>query len=901
MQQRRGRWQQVVVGGALAWAASATATQLYVGLPNGRTQAYARDGSGWSRVSRFDPPDVGTGATPAFGDLDGDGDLDAAIGNAIGQLEAFENTGSTGAPTWVRRSDWDPASPSAGGIVAPVLVDLDGDGDPDLLVGTPDGHLRGYQHATTGTLWFRHPSWDLLNVGLEPRPAVADINHDGRTDLLVGLQDGRLVAFAGTGSATIPFVRRIDWDPPRQAQRIAPALADLDGDGGVDILLGDGNATMTVLRNAGAAWESHPDWAPADPGSGPAVPVLLGANFGDAAPPPRGTTDDDTPAAELSATPRRGRAPLTVAFDATGSSDPNGDALQFAWDFGDGTPTAAATTATAVDPGAAIQAAAKAYNAAKNTRDAGHYPEAVTQYLAVVTDLLPLVDVTASGPVSAKGVKQIGRVARWYLQKIAHDLGGVYLWHSLGLGNCDRYGTSLQYSRESATQAVAGGFPDLPSLNGTSWNIDKATGKLQSSGCAIPDPKAMFGSGRAGGGTDGGTGGGTGNPGPGSSDGTGLKSHTFVVPGRYTATVTVGDGTNTAQASVTIVVNDPADPTPPDDPGTPDPGDPGTPPVDPGSDPYEGFGANTPGGTGGSVIHVTEASDAAVRAAFKQAANGHAILTFDVAGPIEILSPLPQLTGAFITVEGNGATLFGPRITRTAAMVDVRGHDVIVRNLRLRNGGDNIRAQGNGAYNIVFSHISSTGSGDDGISIGYGAHDVTVQYCLLAGNTRSIFMKYGDTTRVSIHHSWLMKQWIRGPLVSGSVLADIRNVIVEDWAMWGTRFEADASGNVVNSLFTLGKYARSIGGKPASALRLEQSGPVFTAGNSVGGLAVDPAEGAEQTPVDAPPVTTLSVGEMTDFVHGHAGALPRDAVDNAYIATGDGWHIGKYEPFRIDP
>ncbi|WP_214417035.1 ThuA domain-containing protein [Sphaerisporangium fuscum] len=42
------------------------------------------------------------------------------------------------------------------------------------------------------------------------------------------------------------------------------------------------------------------------------------------------------PIAKASGTPDSGKAPLTVAFSSAGSSDPDGDAITYAWDFGDG-------------------------------------------------------------------------------------------------------------------------------------------------------------------------------------------------------------------------------------------------------------------------------------------------------------------------------------------------------------------------------------------------------------------------------------------------------------------------------------------------------------------------------------------------------------------------------------
>jgi hypothetical protein len=325
------------------------------------------------------------------------------------------------------------------------------------------------------------------------------------------------------------------------------------------------------------------------------------------------------------------------------------------------------------------------------------------------------------------------------------------------------------------------------------------------------------------------------------------------------------------------------------------------PPLRPETERREGFGAGTRGGEGGRVINVEESSEAGVKLALQRAnKTGGVIVRFPENATIAIRGMLPRLTASNVTIDGNGATLDGAEMVKEVALLDVRRHDVIVRDMRFRNGYDNLRIQGDDAHDIFVTHVSSSGSRDDGISIGYGAHDVTVQWSFLAGNTRSVFCKYGDTTDISLHHLWIQKGWIRSPIFSGHIRADVRNIIVEDWGEWGTRFEDGATGNVVGSLFTLSPYAVSVGAKGDSALRFMNAGPVFTDRNVYRGEAKAPIQPSGATkPIDAPEVLTHDVDSMEDIVRGGAGCMPRDAIDRAYIATRDGWHVGEHQPLNL--
>ncbi len=118
-------------------------------------------------------------SAPSFADLDGDGDLDAVVGEHDGTLHYFENTGSAIAPAFTERTG--AANPFNGVDVGfystPSFADLDGDGDLDAVVGEHDGTLRYFENtgsaiapAFTERTGAANP-FNGVDVGPSARPA----------------------------------------------------------------------------------------------------------------------------------------------------------------------------------------------------------------------------------------------------------------------------------------------------------------------------------------------------------------------------------------------------------------------------------------------------------------------------------------------------------------------------------------------------------------------------------------------------------------------------------------------------------------------------------------------------------------------------------------------------------
>lgn len=197
--------------------------------------------------------DAGSGSYLAWGDLDGDLDLDLIVGIQSGQFRYYVNRGTRSAPSLLKTTGT--AHPlnniDLGSNTTPVLGDLDGDGDLDLVVGERNGSLFYFQNTGTRTA----PLFTLqtgnaspfngLSLGLNSyvNPALVDLDADTDLDLVVGAADGTLSYFKNVGSKTSPqFIRKTGaanpWNGIDLGSFSVPAFGDLDADGDPDLIVG---------------------------------------------------------------------------------------------------------------------------------------------------------------------------------------------------------------------------------------------------------------------------------------------------------------------------------------------------------------------------------------------------------------------------------------------------------------------------------------------------------------------------------------------------------------------------------------------------------------------------------------------------------------------------------------
>lgn len=204
--------------------------------------------------------DCGTAARPVFIDINADGLKDIIVGNDRyktsstndnSDLTYYQNIGTSTQAVFrlISRQYLNLAtifSSTPIGGCHPTFGDLDADGDDDLILGDSEGNVHWFENTTAlgnpAQFVLKQQKMANIDIGAMAMPALADISGDGKLDLIIGEQMGNLNYFENIGTSTLPSFA---------TAATTTALGNID----VHPLCCSGYAAPFLFQNSNHLWE----------------------------------------------------------------------------------------------------------------------------------------------------------------------------------------------------------------------------------------------------------------------------------------------------------------------------------------------------------------------------------------------------------------------------------------------------------------------------------------------------------------------------------------------------------------------------------------------------------------------------------------------------------------------
>jgi len=175
-----------------------------------------------------------------FGDLDADGLIDMLVGTTESKLVAFKNTGTAGQPVFTLEATWNTGfTQNLIGNSSPKLLDIDNDGDLDIVVGKYN-FIWYYENTGNSSVPAFAARNDTSNgnpfkgiVLLRPVPNFIDLDGDGDKDMIVGDAFGQFSYFENTNPAANTAINGNLILPPDSGPvpfEASVSISDVDND-----------------------------------------------------------------------------------------------------------------------------------------------------------------------------------------------------------------------------------------------------------------------------------------------------------------------------------------------------------------------------------------------------------------------------------------------------------------------------------------------------------------------------------------------------------------------------------------------------------------------------------------------------------------------------------------------